>query len=230
VAVEDAYELAYREAVRALDHQLATLTELRSRAGMLLAAAAIAVSMLGRETFRGTPPIAWMALVCFGLLTVCVSAIVWPQSDVGVDLDPRALLDAHLSADRPTLVDMTLASIAHMARHLRANDRRLARDVRIFRVGACLLTTQIVLTSVAASATSGARAAAQSADSRSVHLARPPGPDSRPAAAAHAAGSGASVGSVAPAAAGLSARLRSSAPCGSTSTRGRSTRWRSTGC
>jgi hypothetical protein len=32
VAIEDAYELAYREAVRALEHQRAELAELRSRA------------------------------------------------------------------------------------------------------------------------------------------------------------------------------------------------------
>jgi hypothetical protein len=37
MVVEDAFELAYREAVRALEHQRAMLTELRSRAGILLA-------------------------------------------------------------------------------------------------------------------------------------------------------------------------------------------------
>jgi hypothetical protein len=46
MAVEDAYELAYREAVRALEHQRAAATELQSRAGMLLATASIAVSLL----------------------------------------------------------------------------------------------------------------------------------------------------------------------------------------
>lgn len=52
MAVEDVYELAYREAVGALEHQRTAATELRSRAGMLLATASIAVSLLGRETLQ----------------------------------------------------------------------------------------------------------------------------------------------------------------------------------
>jgi hypothetical protein len=152
VAVEDAYELAYREAVRALDHQLATLTELRSRAGMLLATASIAVSLLGRETFRGMQPIAWAAIVCFALLSLCVLAIAWPHADWNFDIDPQALLDARLSVGNPTVPGLSLELIAHMGRQRRANSRRLVRVVRVFRIGACLLAMQIVLTIVAASA------------------------------------------------------------------------------
>jgi len=57
VAVEDAYELAYREAVRTLEHQRVELTELRSRAGMLLAAASISLSLLGGEPLRKARPL-----------------------------------------------------------------------------------------------------------------------------------------------------------------------------
>jgi hypothetical protein len=149
VAVEEAYELAYREAVRALDHQLATLTELRSRAGMLLAVASIAVSLLGREASHATRPLAWAAVACFSLLGVCVLAIVWPNAHSDFDLDPQVLIDAGLSGDRPFAADWTLELIGHMARQQRANGRQLARIVRVFRVGACLLAIQIVLTTVA---------------------------------------------------------------------------------
>lgn len=152
MAVEDAYELAYREAVRTLDHQLATLTELRSRAGMLLAAASITISLLGRETLHGTPPIAWAAIVCLAFLSLCVLGIVWPHGDWNFDIDPQALLDARLAIGRPTVMDLSLELIAHMGRHRRANSRRLARVVRVFRIGACLLAIQIVLTLVAATA------------------------------------------------------------------------------
>lgn len=152
MAVEDAYELAYREAVRALDNQLAALTELRGRAGMLLATASITVSLLGQEALSGTQPIAWSAIVCFALLSLCVLAIVWPQSGWGVDFDPRALLDAHLSVEEPALVEMALELISHMSRHRQANSRRLARIVPVFHIGACLLAMQIVLTLVATSA------------------------------------------------------------------------------
>jgi hypothetical protein len=74
VAVEDAYELAYREAVRALEHQRAEATELRFRAGMLLATASITVTLLGQKAYNGWQPVTWMAVMCFALLSVCVSA------------------------------------------------------------------------------------------------------------------------------------------------------------
>lgn len=151
MAVEDAYELAYREAVRALDHQFALLTELRSRAGMLLAAASIAVSLLGRDPFRGMPPCAWAAIVCFALLSICVLAIVWPRDAWGVDVDPRMLLDTRLSTREPAFADLSLELISHLTRHRATNGRRLAQTARLFRVGACLLAIQLVLTVLAAS-------------------------------------------------------------------------------
>jgi hypothetical protein len=151
VAIEDAYELAYREAVRALDHQLAALTELRGRAGVLLAAASITVSLLGRESFGGPSPCAWAAMACFVLLSVCVLVIVWPHEDWSVDVDPPALLLARLSARTATASDLNLELIGRMSRYRHLNDRRLTSVARGFRVGACLLATQIVLTVVAVS-------------------------------------------------------------------------------
>ena len=47
--------LAYEAAQRALDKQERLLEELRSRTGLLLAAASLAASFLGREAFDGNP-------------------------------------------------------------------------------------------------------------------------------------------------------------------------------
>jgi hypothetical protein len=151
MALEDAYELAYREAVRALDHQRAAVTELRSRAGMLLATASITVSLLGQDAFRGMRPFAWLAVSCFTLLSVCVLAIVWPDADWSVDADPQALLGAHLSTETTLAAALSLDFIAHHARHREANARRLAHVARMFRIGACLLAIQILSTIAAAS-------------------------------------------------------------------------------
>ena len=148
--VEDAYELAYREAVRALDHQRTTLTELRSRAGMLLATASISLSLLGRDAFREMRPCAWAAIVCFALLGVCVLAIVWPYDDWTVDIDAQSLLAARLVDGTPALVDLSLELIAYMAQHRQANSRRLVHVARVFRTGSCLLAIQMVLTIVMA--------------------------------------------------------------------------------
>jgi len=151
VTVEDAYELAYREAVRALDHQLAALTELRSRAGMLLATASITMSLLGHETFHGMRSFTWAAILCFALLCVSVLAIVWPHADWNFDFDPRAFLDAELSEERPAPTDLRLALIAHLGHYRDANARRLMHVAHVFRIAACLLAMEIVLTITATS-------------------------------------------------------------------------------
>jgi hypothetical protein len=58
-----AYELAYQEGVRALDEQRIVIDAFRTRAGLLLSAAAIATSFLGGAALQGdtsiltwTPP------------------------------------------------------------------------------------------------------------------------------------------------------------------------------
>lgn len=152
MAVEDAYELAYREAVRALEHQRAAAYELRSRAGMLLATASITLSLLGQDAFRGARPLAGLAVACFALLSGCVIAVVWPHPTWHMDVDPQAVLSARLATGEPLVAELTLELIALHGRHYRANGVLLARTARVFRIGACLLAIQIVLTVVAASA------------------------------------------------------------------------------
>lgn len=153
MAVEDAYELAYREAVRALDHQRATVTELRNRAGILLATASIVISLLGEGAFRGMQSLAWVAIVCFALLSICLLAIVWPHADWSFDTDPQKLLSEHLSTATPNATALSSDLVVHLAMHRRANGLQIARMTRAFRVGACLLAIQIVLTIVAVGAT-----------------------------------------------------------------------------
>jgi hypothetical protein len=66
-----AYELAYQEGVRALDEQRVVIDAFRTRAGLLLSAAAIATSFLGGAALRsGTSLLTWMAIGAFVLLGV----------------------------------------------------------------------------------------------------------------------------------------------------------------
>jgi hypothetical protein len=153
VAVEDAYELAYREAVRALDHQRAAATELQSRAGMLLAAASIAVTLLGPESFGSMRALGWLAVLCFVLLSLCVLAVVWPHADRTFSTDPHALLGEHLANGDLNAVALSSDLIVRIAIHHRVNAQRLERMSTAFRIGACLLASQMVLTLVAATVT-----------------------------------------------------------------------------
>lgn len=153
MAVEDAYELAYREAVRALEHQRAEATALQSRAGMLLAAASIAVSLLGRDAVSAAKPLGWLAILCFALLTLCALGVAWPRTDRTFDLDPQALLANHLASGTPDAMALSLELIASIATHHRVNAQRLMQMSRAFRIGACLLAIQVLLTVIAATIT-----------------------------------------------------------------------------
>jgi hypothetical protein len=75
--------LAYDAAQRALDKQERLLEELRSRTGLLLAAASLAASFLGREAFAEDPKrgLALVAVLAF-LLSVGASVyILLPKRD-----------------------------------------------------------------------------------------------------------------------------------------------------
>lgn len=152
MAVEDAYELAYREAVRALEHQRAEADALQSRAGMLLAAASIAVSF-GRESFGTARPLSWLAVLCFVLLSLCVLAVIWPHSGRTFRIDPQALLMDHLASEEPDATALRADLIARIATYNRLNARRLELMSRTFRIGACLLAIQMLLTLIAATVT-----------------------------------------------------------------------------
>jgi hypothetical protein len=77
-----AYELAYEEAVRALSQQQSVIDSFRTRAGLVLSAAAITMSFLGAQALRAGGPNAatWIALGSFFLVDVAALAILWPRS------------------------------------------------------------------------------------------------------------------------------------------------------
>ncbi|MBS1869925.1 MAG: hypothetical protein JSS99_09700 [Actinobacteria bacterium] len=152
MAIEDAYELAYREAVRALEQQRAVASELQSRSGMLLAAASIAVSF-GRESVGAVRPLAWLAVLCFVLLSLCVLAVIWPHGDRAFSTDPQTLLASHLASGEPDGTALSADLIARIARYHRVNARRLEQMSSSFRIGACLLAIQMLLTLIAATVT-----------------------------------------------------------------------------
>lgn len=74
---EAVYErLAYEAAQRALDKQERLIDELRSRTGLLLAAASLAASFLGREAFAGHPK-SGLAILALTTFLVAVAASVY---------------------------------------------------------------------------------------------------------------------------------------------------------
>src|SRR3954462_13075821 len=77
------YELAFEEAGRALDAQERAVNELRSRAGVLIAAAAITTSFFGSRAITGDGLSVWVWVADGAFIVVggCVLTVLWPRSD-----------------------------------------------------------------------------------------------------------------------------------------------------
>lgn len=93
---ETPYRLAYEVATRAVDDQARVLEELRSRAGTLIAATAIATSFLGGEALARDDGISvvsptGVALACFVISSLLALGILWPFR-FGFSLSSREML------------------------------------------------------------------------------------------------------------------------------------------
>lgn len=144
-----AYELAYQEAKRALEDQESTVSETRSRAGQLIAAAAITTSFFGGQaiTAHHVHTTAWFAIGCFIALSISVLVILWPRHDWEFALSPAKLIATYIEPTDDPPVD--LATIhrdlaLHMGNSIERNRRQLRWVFVAFRVGALLLAGEVV--------------------------------------------------------------------------------------
>jgi len=109
-------EVAYDASVRSIERQYSALTNLRTRAGTLLAAAALVASFLGAEAIRsnaGSVSSGWVALGIAGLVAVLalVLAILWPQPFT-FRLSATVILEDHAGKDSPTPIPNLLSFLA----------------------------------------------------------------------------------------------------------------------
>jgi hypothetical protein len=93
----EAFRLAYEEAKRGLDDQEQAVVELRSRAGTLIAAAAITTSFFGSQALRSHVHVmSWIAIGCFVALGASVLVILWPRRDWEFTLSPERFISTYL--------------------------------------------------------------------------------------------------------------------------------------
>jgi hypothetical protein len=140
------YALAYREA-RRLEDQERLVTELRSRAGTLIAAATITTSFFGSQIFahHTAAAAAWVAIICFVLLGFTVLLVLWPRRDWAFSFAPDDFIATYLETvdDQPLefhLIERDLA--LHMDRSTKSNRRQLTTLMTMFRLGALLLVAE----------------------------------------------------------------------------------------
>jgi hypothetical protein len=97
----EGYLLAFEEGVRGLTRQEAQLDGMRSRAGILLSAAAIATSFLGGRALSDHGPEVWTWLAIAGFVGLAVGApvILWPRRDWAFSARPGLIVSPHAGAD-----------------------------------------------------------------------------------------------------------------------------------
>jgi hypothetical protein len=142
-----AYELAYHEAVRALSHQEAVLDNFRTRAGILLSAAAIATPFLGGAAVGDGDFSAWswVAVGLFGGVAALTLVILWPWKDWEFVAGPRRLIATYVETDDPLPLHRIHRDLAlHMEDSYDENEQRLEVLLLAFRGASLFLAAEVV--------------------------------------------------------------------------------------
>jgi len=149
----DLAEIAYEASQRALDKQERLLDEIRSRTGLLLAAASLAASFLGRPALKGEPAaFAVLALIAFALSLATSIYVLLPKEDLVFSLIGSNLYE-RLYEFRTDIPEVHRRLAYDLDRFWDANDRAMQRVLWGFRISATSLALEIVLLLLGATGT-----------------------------------------------------------------------------
>jgi hypothetical protein len=146
-----AYELAYDEARRALDGQERALTAFRTRAGIVLSAAAIVTSFLGGQAIAadGFTTLSWVAIMAFAAVGIATLCVLWPDDNWQFEAIPNQVIATYI--ERKDGVDVPLHAIhrdlaLHMENSYSSNEQSRLRPLRwAFRVAVVALVAEVAL-------------------------------------------------------------------------------------
>lgn len=149
------YEVAYDEAVRALSEQQAVIDSFRTRAGLLLSAAAITTSFLGAQALHGgdSSLAAWLAMIGFVGVAAVSLAILWPRQ-WEFTANPRDVIQTYIEAEEPTPIEELHRDLSlHMHNSYIENREGLEQLAVFFQVASGLLTIEVILWIIAIAST-----------------------------------------------------------------------------
>lgn len=149
------YEVAYDQAVRALSEQQAVIDSFRTRAGMVLSAAAITTSFLGAQALEGGDSqwTAWLALTAFVGVAIMSLAMLWPRR-WEFTASPRDLIQTYIESGEPAPIEELHRDLSlHMHNSYVENRKGLEQLAAFFQVAIGLLATEVVLWIVAIAST-----------------------------------------------------------------------------
>ena len=137
------YEIAYREAVRAVDGQAKVLEQIRARAGTLFSAPGVTVGVLGLAVDRAQPlppPTACalrVAGVAFVILSLATVAVWWPVRNGWFLMNARLIIRDSIEGDEPlTWEDLHRDLALHHGEHAIRNGPIIRRDPGLYRMSA----------------------------------------------------------------------------------------------
>lgn len=142
------YALAFDEASYAVRRQEAALDDLRSRTGLLLAAASLVATFLGGTALTGRT-VAWPAILAiadFVVVGILALLVLWPWGGWVFAFDPGILMADYIESDPPaTLPEMHRDLALHRANHIEGNQGKLDRLYWLYRGATATLVVEVVL-------------------------------------------------------------------------------------
>lgn len=141
------YKVAYDEAVRALSEQQAAIESVRTRAGLLLSAAAVTTSFLGAQALQGggSRLFSLLALATFVAVAAISLAILWPR-EWEFTASPRRVMKGFIEPGEATrLQDLHRDLSLHMHGSYLVNHQGLKELALLFQTASGLLTIEVVL-------------------------------------------------------------------------------------
>jgi hypothetical protein len=142
---DDLARLAYESSLRRLDKQEGSLTEIRSRTGLVLAASSLGASFLGRPAFDADPfAVALVALLAFGVSIGASLYVLLPKKEFFF-----SLVGSHLYEELYPFRDDAAEVLRRLAydldRFWEGNDQKMQRIFWAFRIAIAVLATEILL-------------------------------------------------------------------------------------
>lgn len=137
--------LAFDVALRSIDKQEAVLTEIRARTGVLLAAASLSASLLGRPAVEETGRSGFLLAVA--ALAVAVLAgvyVLMPKKGLTFALSGVGLYES-LYRFREDMAEVYRRSTYDLQQFWESNDATIVRLVFAYRVGASALVVEVAL-------------------------------------------------------------------------------------
>lgn len=139
-------ELVYEESRRGLELQREGLDALRTRAGTLLAAAALVTTFFGGQAFEGSRHVGcWgvLAIAAFVGLAVCSVAVLLPWK-FDLFLDPEDLVNEYVDAEpKPDLATVHRDFALHHSTSRSNNEKTVTMLQWGFRSAAILLGLEV---------------------------------------------------------------------------------------